>query len=104
MRTGYAILLYLCSALMRLPTVSTTFVLKDKFVGNDFYSGWKWETDDDPTHGRVNYVDQGTAVARNLTYGEPPIRASGARCLTLTRLFRQRRTPRLLCAPTIKMW
>ncbi|KAF7793951.1 hypothetical protein EIP86_005075 [Pleurotus ostreatoroseus] len=53
---------------MCLPTVSTTFVLKDKFVGNDFYSGWKWETDDDPTHGRVNYVDQGTAVARNLTY------------------------------------
>lgn len=65
---------------MRLPTVSTTFVLKDQYIGNDFYSGWQWETADDPTHGRVNYVDQGTAVARNLTYGKFHNCMSGDRC------------------------
>lgn len=45
--------------------------LKDAFIGQDFFSGgWTWETFQDPTHGRVNYVDQGTAIARNLSYGE----------------------------------
>ncbi|EKM54599.1 glycoside hydrolase family 16 protein [Phanerochaete carnosa HHB-10118-sp] len=46
---------------------ATTFVLKDKYVGNDFYNGFQWETLDDPTHGCVNYVDQNTAKNNNLT-------------------------------------
>ena len=68
MRTGYAYPL-LCAALVTLvPIVSAHYSLKDTYIGNDFYSGFQWETFDDPTHGRVNYVDQGTAVAKNLTY------------------------------------
>ena len=54
-----------------LPTVLGQFNLKDNFVGDGFFSGFKWETFDDPTHGRVNYVDQDTAKATNLSYGEP---------------------------------
>ncbi|KIP10918.1 glycoside hydrolase family 16 protein [Phlebiopsis gigantea 11061_1 CR5-6] len=52
---------------MTLPAARTHFVLQDKFVGNDFYSGFQFETDDDPTHGRVNYVDMHTAINNNLT-------------------------------------
>lgn len=70
MRTGYACPLYaLATLLLTLPVVRPHFVLRDKFIGNDFYAGFRWETFDDPTHGRVNYVDQGTAIAKNLTQG-----------------------------------
>lgn len=69
MRTGYAIILCLTPALMHLLAASANFTLKDKFVGADFYAGFQWETLDDPTHGRVNYVDQGTAIQNNLTFG-----------------------------------
>jgi hypothetical protein len=48
---------------------SGQFVLKDRYVGQDFFKGWKWETFDDPTHGRVNYVTQDSAMATNLSYG-----------------------------------
>ena len=37
--------------------------LKDSFAGEDFFNGWTWETFQDPTHGRVNYVDQNAAIA-----------------------------------------
>ncbi len=55
---------------MHLSAGSAHFVLKDKYEGSDFYSGWRWETDNDPTHGRVNYVDQATAIAHNYTFGK----------------------------------
>jgi hypothetical protein len=67
MRTGNAfpaaLLLFL------IPCASATFYLTDKWVGEDFFQGWNWETEDDPTHGRVNYVNQTYAVANNLSYG-----------------------------------
>ncbi|KAK7692453.1 hypothetical protein QCA50_004078 [Cerrena zonata] len=44
------------------------FVLKDTYVGQDFFNRWQWETFDDPTHGRVNYVDQEVAKQNNLSY------------------------------------
>jgi len=45
------------------------FMLKDSYVGQDFLDGgWQWETFDDPTHGRVDYVDKQTATASNLSY------------------------------------
>jgi hypothetical protein len=44
--------------------------IKDVFIGQDFFNSWTWETFQDPTHGRVNYVDQATAMAKNLSYGE----------------------------------
>ncbi|THU95364.1 glycoside hydrolase family 16 protein [Dendrothele bispora CBS 962.96] len=43
------------------------YVLQDTYQDHGFYD-WLWETNDDPTHGRVNYVDQQTAIERNLTY------------------------------------
>lgn len=71
MRTGHAyFVLSLCAVLtVASPAARTTFVLKDKFVGNGFYDGFQWETFADPTHGRVNYVDQNTAKNNNLTEG-----------------------------------
>lgn len=52
-----------------------TFHLKDRFVGHDFLSGFNWETFNDPTGGRVNYIDQATALSKNLSYGiiTPPL-------------------------------
>jgi hypothetical protein len=48
---------------------SQDFHLRDKIVGWDFFSEFEWETMDDPTHGRVNYVDMGTAMNKNLASG-----------------------------------
>lgn len=50
--------------------VSATFVLTDTYVGRDFLQSWNWQTMDDPTHGRVNYVDKDTALATNLSFGK----------------------------------
>lgn len=57
-------------SLLYAPVFSQTFQLKDQFIGKDFLTGFKWETMDDPTHGRVNYVDQPTALQKNLTVGK----------------------------------
>ena len=53
-------------------TAASDFNLHENIVGRDFYNSFKWETfqDGDPTHGRVNYVDQATALQLNLSYGE----------------------------------
>jgi hypothetical protein len=67
MRTGYAFPAALLLFLIR--SASATFYLKDKWVGEEFFQGWNWETEDDPTHGRVNYVNQADALAKNLSYG-----------------------------------
>ncbi|KAL0960414.1 hypothetical protein HGRIS_005456 [Hohenbuehelia grisea] len=39
------------------------YSLQEDIVGKGFYDAF-----DDPTHGRVQYVNQKTAVANNLTY------------------------------------
>ncbi|RPD78818.1 hypothetical protein L226DRAFT_521027 [Lentinus tigrinus ALCF2SS1-7] len=65
MRTGYPFLPLL--ALLIRP-VSANFLLADTYIGRDFLQSWTWETFDDPTHGRVNYIDQPTALASNLTF------------------------------------
>jgi hypothetical protein len=51
-------------------TTSGRFVLKDSWKGHEFLEGWNWETFDDPTHGRVNYVTRDSALALNLTYSK----------------------------------
>ena len=66
MRTASA-LFALLPLLIR--TASAHFVLADSYVGYDFLNQWSFETFDDPTHGRVNYVDQPTALSKNLSYG-----------------------------------
>ncbi|KAL4250119.1 Glycoside hydrolase family 16 protein [Abortiporus biennis] len=45
-----------------------TYTLSDNYVGSNFLSTFTHEAIADPTHGRVNYVDQATAVAKNLTF------------------------------------
>ncbi|CAE6457258.1 putative glycosidase C21B10,07 OS=Schizosaccharomyces pombe (strain 972 / ATCC 24843) GN=SPBC21B10.07 PE=3 SV=1 [Rhizoctonia solani AG-1 IB] len=41
--------------------------LTDDFKGKNFYEHFTFEAIPDPTHGRVNYVDMQTAMAKNLT-------------------------------------
>ncbi|KAH8982710.1 glycoside hydrolase family 16 protein, partial [Lactarius akahatsu] len=43
---------------------------KDEWIGDGFFEGWRWETTNDPTHGRVNFVDQAEALIKNLTYAD----------------------------------
>lgn len=45
------------------------YTLADAYVGGAFFETWQWQTIADPTHGDVNYVDLGTAISQNLTYG-----------------------------------
>lgn len=68
MHTGYAVI-YLCLATAPFTYAGSRFNIKDTYIGNDFLGAFKWETLDDPTHGRVNFVDQSTALGSNLTWG-----------------------------------
>ena len=68
MRTGYAFLAALSLSLTQYARANI-FYLKDQWVGADFFQGWNWETENDPTHGRVNYVDQAEAISKNLACG-----------------------------------
>lgn len=47
---------------------AASYSLRDNFIGTGFLSGFEHEAIPDPTNGRVNYVDQGTALANNLTF------------------------------------
>ncbi|KAF8621472.1 hypothetical protein AX15_007765 [Amanita polypyramis BW_CC] len=44
------------------------YSLQDTYIGRDFFKGWLWETVNDPTHGRVNYVGQADAINANLSF------------------------------------
>ncbi|EIW83244.1 glycoside hydrolase family 16 protein [Coniophora puteana RWD-64-598 SS2] len=58
-----------CAALTTgLSPRSQLYSLKTTYMGHGFLDGFSWETMDDPTHGRVNFVDQGTALGKNLTW------------------------------------
>ncbi|RDX44811.1 laminarinase [Lentinus brumalis] len=59
---------FLTLACIVAPALGATYGLVDNFVGSSFLSGFQHQAIGDPTHGRVNYVDQGTAIAKNLTY------------------------------------
>ncbi|GLB37115.1 putative glycoside hydrolase family 16 protein [Lyophyllum shimeji] len=49
-------------------TITRAYRIKDTYRGQDFFNRWWWETFDDPTHGRVNYVDIRAAQMANLSY------------------------------------
>lgn len=72
---GATFALALFSALVMMVQVnaqsipSWTYCLKDSHIGYDFLDTFVWETEDDLTHGRVNYVDKTTALKDNLTFG-----------------------------------
>jgi hypothetical protein len=68
MRASYVFLAALSLSLTQR-TGANIFYLKDQWCGNDFFQSWNWETKDDPTHGRVNYVGLDEARSKNLAYG-----------------------------------
>jgi hypothetical protein len=69
MRTEYAIIIALSLSLVQCAG-ATDYFLKDQWIGEDFLTaGWYFETEDDPTHGRVNYVNQQEAVSKGLAVG-----------------------------------
>jgi hypothetical protein len=68
MRVRYAFFATL-SLSFTLRAGAKTFYLKDQWRGEDFFEGWNWFTDDDPTHGRVNFVSKDEARSKNLAYG-----------------------------------
>ncbi|KAJ8489562.1 hypothetical protein ONZ51_g2842 [Trametes cubensis] len=45
-----------------------TYSQTDSHQGSDFLQSFTHQAIADPTHGRVNYVDQATALAQNLTF------------------------------------
>ncbi|KAF8887795.1 glycoside hydrolase family 16 protein [Infundibulicybe gibba] len=51
-----------------IPTTLATspWKLTESHAGNDFFNGWSFFTLPDPTHGIVQFVDEGTARANNL--------------------------------------
>lgn len=49
-------------------SIPTLYRLKRTITGSDFFSAFNWETEDDPTHGRVNYIDSETAREKGLAY------------------------------------
>ena len=87
MRTGYAFLAALSLSLT--PCARASFYLQDEWIGDGFFQGWNWETEDDPTHGRVNYVGQAEAQSKNLAYGAviPPRLSSLPSLLLLNPFF-----------------
>ena len=59
-------------ALSLTRAVSSTFTLYERqlsIIGPDFFDEFNWESENDPTHGRVNYLTLDEARAENLTYG-----------------------------------
>jgi len=47
---------------------STGYERELSVVGSDFFKEFNWESENDPTHGRVNYLTLDQAKAKNLTY------------------------------------
>ena len=48
---------------------STCYQREMSVVGSDFFEQFDWFTEDDPTHGRVNYLSLEESKAKNLAYG-----------------------------------
>lgn len=66
----YSKTLLILNALSFAPLFASaaTYSLTDNFIGSDFLTAFNFEAIPDPTNGRVNYVDQATALADNLTF------------------------------------
>lgn len=67
-RTSFASL-FLAVAFVAPVISAWEFKLKETHVGEDFFANFVFETEDDPTHGRTNYVDMATARHSNLSFG-----------------------------------
>jgi len=49
------------------PLAFASYSILDDYSGNNFFNRFTFDTEDDPTHGYVNYVDASTAQQKNLT-------------------------------------
>lgn len=49
------------------PFALAAYSVQDDYSGNNFFSMFTFDTENDPTSGYVNYVDGATAQADNLT-------------------------------------
>ena len=49
-----------------LPLPTNAYTLKDVYEGDNFLTDFTFEADADPTHGRVNYVNESYAVEKGL--------------------------------------
>ncbi|KAF9501967.1 2 beta-glucans in both donor and acceptor sites of Gh16 Laminarinase 16a [Pleurotus eryngii] len=68
----YAILVLSVLLAIATPFVrAALFINKKTYMGPDFFQDFTWQTADDPTHGRVNFVDLQTAMVKNLTVASP---------------------------------
>ncbi|TFK50267.1 endo-1,3(4)-beta-glucanase-like protein [Heliocybe sulcata] len=47
---------------------SGLYYLSDYHVGYEFYNTFEFQAIPDPTHGRVNYVNESYAISKNLSY------------------------------------
>ena len=56
----------LWSCLPLFYSAAAQYTLKDQWSGSNFFNGFDFFTGGDPTHGFVNYVDQGTAQSNGL--------------------------------------
>lgn len=56
-----------------MSSAAKSYNRKLSVVGSDFFERFNWETRDDPTHGRVNYLSLEEARAKNLAYGTSPL-------------------------------
>jgi len=59
----------LLSILVAAAVRGATYSLSDNIVGSGFNDAFNYEAINDPTHGRVHYVDKATAQSLNLTFG-----------------------------------
>ncbi|TFK39334.1 putative laminarinase [Crucibulum laeve] len=50
------------------PVIAVSYSISDNIIGSGFYNSFDFQAIADPTHGRVNYVDQNTARSQNLTF------------------------------------
>ncbi|KAI0769731.1 concanavalin A-like lectin/glucanase domain-containing protein [Trametes elegans] len=55
-------------ACLLVPHARAGYTLADEYIGQGFLNGFVWETEDDLTHGRVNYISQAEALQKNLTF------------------------------------
>lgn len=70
MHTRYTILAFASLVTVNAQSLLAplTYDLIVSHIGYDFLGNYSWETTDDPTNGRVDYVDKATALKDNLTF------------------------------------
>ncbi|MCJ1476943.1 hypothetical protein MMC13_005612 [Lambiella insularis] len=62
----FTTLLCLTAALARLGLANRWYTLEDDYSSNNFFSMFNFQTENDPTGGYVNFVNQGTAQSAGL--------------------------------------